>query len=236
MRVGETKMLDIKTKVARKSQNILQKILANSNLNPYVHGRSIPNVFMGADNPENVRLVLLGQDPTVKRLSSLKNITTVLNLDKQGSNLYKYISRICEILGLELNQHIYATNFAKNFFVSPPTQIEGRNILDEFSEYWLPLLREELAFSPGRPIITFGQPLLAVLTVNQRKALVRQYWDYKQDWRQNPATNFSSVAPDENKLGRRLFPFPHQPSLQKEFYRATIKSYINYVKNNMLRG
>jgi len=85
-----------------------------------------------------------GQDPTVKNEKSRASITQVLNLNKLG-NLYNYLSRICSGLHLDLEKNIYATNYLKNFFIVPPTQIKGISIFNEFAPYWLPMLREELA-------------------------------------------------------------------------------------------
>lgn len=228
-------MTNIKAEVARKSTEILRKLMANSKLSHYIPTEYIPSVFMESNDTRNIRLVIVGQDPTVKRESSREKTKTVLNLDKKGSSLYKYVCRICQELSLELSQHVYATNLVKNFFMKPPTQIKECNVLDEFSPYWLPLLEEELSLFPGRPILTLGEPLLAALLIDKRKALVRRYWGYTQNWKQNLPTNFSSVPPEENRLKHRLFPFPHQPSIQKEFYSATLGSYISYVKNGMLR-
>jgi len=224
---------DIKSEVARKSAEVLQKIRADSRLSYYVPTDKIPSVYMEADDVRNVRLVVIGQDPTVKNEASRETIRTVLNLDKTRGSLYKYISLICEGLGLDLRQHVYATNYAKNFFVRPPTQIKECNLLDEFSQYWLPLLQEELSLFPDRLILTLGQPLLKTLVNDPRKALVRWYWRYNPDWKESRKTDFLCVLPKDNKLKRRLFPFPHQPSLRKPFYKATLQSYLGYMKTNM---
>lgn len=227
---------DVKATVAHKSTRNLQKLMADPNLSKYVAMDFIPSIFMGAEETSNIRLVFIGQDPTVKNPNSREKIKTVLNLDKQNGSLYRYISRICELVGLDAEQHVYATNFAKNFFVRPPTQIKECNLLDECSPYWLPLLREELSLFPGRPIIILGQPLLKALLIDKRKAYVRRYWAYTPDWKsKNPTSfSFSTVAPEENRLERRLFPFPHQPSLRKAFYSTRLGAYVNYLKNSML--
>ena len=174
-------MTDIKAEVARRSAEVFRNIMANSNLRQYVATDRIPSVFMESSDTRNIWLVIVGQDPTVKRKSSREEIGTVLNLDKQSGSLYKYIRKICEELGLELSQHVYATNFAKNFFLKPPTQIKECDLLGKFSPHWLPLLREELALFPGRPILTLGEPLLRVLLHDRHKALVRKYWGYRKD-------------------------------------------------------
>ena len=224
---------DIKTEVALKSADVLQNIRADSRLSHYVPTDKIPSVYMEADDVRNIRLVVIGQDPTVKREGSREKINTVLNLDKQRGSLYRYISEICRGLGLDLCQHVYATNYAKNFFVRPPTQVEECSLLDEFGQYWLPLLQEELSLFPDRPILTLGQPLLKTLIIDPRKAMVRWYWRYSPDWEEKHKTDFLHVVPEDNKLRRRLFPFPHQPSLRKPFYKATLRLYLGYMKTNM---
>jgi uracil-DNA glycosylase len=229
-------MRDIKAEVARKSAETLRQIKTDPSLSHYIPTDFIPSIFMEAKDSRNIQLVLLGQDPTVKKPGSRSKVTAVLNLDKLSGSLYKYVSNICSGLGLELSQHVYATNFVKNFSIKPPAQIKECDILDKLGQYWLPLLKEELRLFPGCPVLTLGEPLLELLLKDKHKAFVHRYWDYKPNWKQNRPASFSSVAPEENKLGRRLFPFPHQPSLRKEFYRATLEPYLNYVKSKMLKG
>ena len=81
-------MPNIKAEVAHKSAETLRKIMANSNLSRYVPTDFIPSVFMEAKDARSIRLVLLGQDPTVKKPSSRKRVKAVLNLDKQGGILF----------------------------------------------------------------------------------------------------------------------------------------------------
>jgi len=226
---------DIKAEITRKSLEVLQKIKADSRLSHYVPTDRIPSVFMETDDVRNIRLIVIGQDPTVKNEASRETIKTVLNLDKTHGSLYKYISLICEGLGLDLGQHVYATNYAKNFFIRPPTQIVDCNVLHEFSQYWLPLLQEELSLFPSQAIVTLGEPLLRALLIDPKKAFVSQYWGYTPNW-VTTKTVFSFVSEDENRLGRRLFPFPHQPSLRKRFYSAKLQSYLLYMKNTMTQG
>jgi uracil-DNA glycosylase len=230
VREGSVPANDIRADIARESAKVLQKIKADSKLSHYVARDYTPSVFVEAEDLRNIRLVVIGQDPTVKREDSRGTINTVLNLDKPRGSLYRYVSEICDGLGLDLHQHIYATNYAKNFFVRPPTQIKECCLLDEFGLYWLPLLHKELSLFPGRPILTLGQPLLQTLVIGLPEAMVRWYWRYEPNWKESRKTNFLCVAPEDNKLGRRLFPFPHQPSLRKPFYRATLQSYLDYMK------
>ena len=49
---------------------------------------------------DNIKLIIIGQDPTVKNCESREKIEYTLNLDKKGS-LKKYISDICIQLDIE---------------------------------------------------------------------------------------------------------------------------------------
>ena len=67
----------------------------------------------------------------MKNPDSRRRIRTVLNLNKSGA-LRNYLSRVCEGLGLNLDENLYATNYLKNFFVSPPTKIAEIDIFQVF--------------------------------------------------------------------------------------------------------
>lgn len=58
---------DIKTEVARKSAEVLLKIRADSRLSRYVPTDKIPSVFMETDDVRKICLIVIGQDPTVKK-------------------------------------------------------------------------------------------------------------------------------------------------------------------------
>lgn len=62
----------------------------------------------------DIRVMILGQDPTVKNAKSREKIKTVLNLDKPGS-LFNYVSKIAKAFGTTVNENVYATNMVKNF-------------------------------------------------------------------------------------------------------------------------
>jgi uracil-DNA glycosylase len=189
----------------------------------------IPKVFVGDGE---IKLIVLGQDPTVKNPESRKTITTVLNLDKGGS-LRKYLGDVCSELEIDLDHNVYVTNLLKNFFIVPPTQISPIDVFEVFGDIWLPFLREELSVFPNIPVLTLGEPLLSVLVVEGVNAQVRYYWEYRRDWQTNPPASFRCIAPAENRLGRKLFPFPHQPSLRKKFYAQNLASYIQYMRQEL---
>jgi uracil-DNA glycosylase len=211
----------------------LSELKANPKLRRYVDSTlDIPEVFRGKGE---IRLVVLGQDPTVKDPVSRRSINTVLNLDK-GGNLKAYLSRICEGLGLELDQHVYATNYLKNFFVEPPTQIDEIDIFQLFGPIWLPLLQAELALFPQAPVITLGEPLLTALVRGDASPRVRDYWGYTPRWKSSETGPFRHLAPRANVLERTVFPFPHQPSIRKQFYRERLGDYTAFVRQEAFSG
>jgi hypothetical protein len=217
--------------IHQEATKVLTQLQADPNLARFVHPTlGIPEVYHAKGE---IRLIVLGQDPTVKNPRSLSAIKTVLNLDKRGS-LRNYLSRVCEGLGLDLDQNVYATNFLKNFFVKPPTQIEEIDIFDVFRPSWLPLLQEELALFPRATVITLGEPLLAALVLGDASPQVRDYWGYTALWKSGETGPFNYVAAENNRLGRTLFRFPHQPSIAKRFYAERLADYTAFVRQEAL--
>lgn len=176
-----------------------------------------------------IRLIVLGQDPTIRAVEKRQDIKTVLNLDKNGS-VRAYVAGVCNDLGIKATENVYATNLYKNFFVRPPTQIAEVDIFQEFVGAWLPLLIDELAEFPGVPLITLGEPLLAPLVNDGVPAKVRHYWGYVPHWEMQRLLPYQYIKPQQNKLARVIFPFPHQPSLRKKFYRTKMKEYTRFVR------
>jgi len=212
--------------IETRARDVLLQLNRNRRLAQYIDtSLGIPQPFRGESK---IKLVVLGQDPTVKDAAARKNIKMVLNLDKRGS-VNAYLGIICRGLGIE-KENIYATNLYKNFFIAPPTQIEAINIFQEFSPVWLPVLMDELAEFVNVPMITLGEPILAPLLSVGAIPKIRHYWGYVTEWKTQELLPFGFLRPDENKLGRTVFPFPHQPSLRKEFYRTKMENYLAYVK------
>ncbi len=177
--------------------------------------------FVGKDN---IKLVIIGQDPTVKNNNSRSKISCTLNLDKNNS-LKRYIEQICFSLGISL-ENVYATNIFKYFYTYPPANT--MNVLYQHLELNLQLLNVELENYREAIIITLGEPVLKLLTDDKNK--VRKYWDY--DVKTGISNmNFSFVEARVNKLGRDFYPFPHQPSLRKDFYSENLSKYINYISH-----
>ena len=106
-----------------------------------------------------IKLVILGQDPTVKNAKSRAAIRTVLNLDKEGS-LKRYIEGIARGLGLELARNVYATNLLKPFFLSPPASALDDSQLRDLADIWTPVLIEEIGeISPPPPGYPWPAPV-----------------------------------------------------------------------------
>lgn len=189
----------------------------------------IPCVHVGKGP---IRLFVVGQDPTVKDAKSRAGITCVLNLKGYGP-LHNYLQRISSNLGIDLKQNVYATNYVKNFFVSPPTQIKQADVLELGARYWLPLLREELDEFPDVPVITLGEPLLQHIVKEGASPFVRAYWDYEPHWQLSTSRHWSYLPAYQNHLERTVFPFPHQPSLRKKFYRQHLDYYCTFVRGNL---
>ena len=187
----------------------------------------VPQPFIGTGE---IRLLVLGQDPTVKNAQSRRDIRIVLNLDKNRS-VRSYLAGVCNDLGIDIIENVYATNLYKNFFRDPPTQIEEINVFDEFLQAWLPLLKDELASFDNIPVISLGEPILGTIVNSGVSNRVREYWGHTPQWKAGEMLPFQFSRPDENKLGRIVYPYPHQPSIRKEFYREKMKDYTAYVKS-----
>jgi len=169
-----------------------------------------------------IRLIILGQDPTVKNVASRSHITKTLNLDKNNA-IRSYVNQICQALGISI-ENIYATNIFKYFYTRPPATT--MHVLYYHLPENLTLLQEELSDFEKLPMISLGEPVIQLLTHASGK--VRKYWDYNL---KTGETNgcFSFAKAQDNKLLRDFFPFPHQPSLRKVFYKENLPNYLSFM-------
>lgn len=189
----------------------------------------IPKPFMGMGE---IKLVVIGQDPTIKHEASRQRITTVLNLNTRGS-LTRYLTTICEMLDFDLTTNVYATNVCKCFFNAPPTairKVHGVDVLAETAIVWLPLLCEELAQFPQATVISLGEPALNLLVRDGGSRLMKDYWGFTKAWRDGEKGMLSGIPPQYSAVGRWIFPFPHQPSISKQFYRERLSRYTAFVR------
>ena len=193
----------------------------------YVVDRRVPRPFCGSGR---IRLVILGQDPTVKSSEARGSIATVLNLDKKG-RLRSYIKRMCDGLGIDLDVNVYATNVVKNFFTEAPTQIKEVDVLREASQYWIALLKDEVDCFPHSVVVSLGEPVLSVLVSREGSTKLRDYWGYTKRWKAGKRGEFGCIDSELCVLKRSVFPFPHQPSIIKRFYKDRLKDYVSYVRS-----
>ncbi len=216
MNTSEIFLYSLEIRNALKSKNDFKENPIDLNLLPVLPFR-VTN---------NIKLMILGQDPTVKNEKSRESIEYTLNLDKAGS-LKAYINQICNSLGISF-ENIYATNVFKYFYTIPPERT--MHVLHSHLPANLELLKEELAAYPRIPIIALGLPVLQLLA--GEKVQVREYWSYNSKSRKCDG-KFTFCPAKDNKLERDIYPFPHQPSIRKEFYKSNLNNYISYVNNNL---
>lgn len=215
-------------KIEGRVNYIFEQMKQDKRLGRYVDGTlPIPKPYRGSGE---IKLIVLGQDPTVKNPKSRRAIRTVLNLDRTCS-IRTYLASLCNGLGIQLTENMYATNLYKNFFIRPPTQITKIDVFQEFIDTWLPLLNDELKPFAGIHVITLGEPILAPLVGNNTSTKVRDYWGYTPEWKAGEVKPFEYIKAADNQLNRIIFPFPHQPSLRKQFYKARMSDYVSFVES-----
>ena len=167
-----------------------------------------------------IKLVVIGQDPTITEVKEKGKIKKTLKLDVPGP-LRRYIERICAGLDITID-NVYATNLFKYFYEKKPATTP--KVLAAHLESNLSLLKKELSEYSDCIIITLGEPVLQLLT--DKKHFVKDYWGYKNG-------EFHYLEPDENNLKLRVYPFAHLPSInspRSSFYSAHLDKYIQYVK------
>lgn len=174
-----------------------------------------------------IRLIIIGQDPTIRNPNQRKKIKVTLNLDNESGSIRLYIDKICRLLDITID-NVYATNLFKYFYSWPPA--DTPDVLLRHLEPNLALLKEEISSFRDATIITLGEPVLKLLATDKQYEKVRFHWDYNAKTKITNG-NFRFCPSDKNKLGQALFPFPHQPSLRKTFYLYTLTQYCSFVQS-----
>lgn len=180
-----------------------------------------------------IKLIIIGQDPTVDPESDINAITTTLKLNVHGP-LKIYIDNVCAALGITL-ENVYATNVFKYFYTTRPA--ETMHVLYAHVIENLVLLKKELAMFPEARIITLGEPVLKLLTGKKEK--VNYYWDYIK-----PPKNSSKdiekcggkfkKCDSINEINRIFYPFPHLTTVNmNRYYIKNKNAYLDYVKNDL---
>ena len=211
------------------SKKVIVK-LADSEIGSYIDtSLNPPDPFRGKGK---IKLIVLGQDPTVQDPEHRKKIKVALLLNQKGS-LKDYLIKICEGLDIDLKKNIYATNLLKNFFTIPPDKLRKENprFFRKAASYWIPLLKEEIKEFEDVSILPLGEPVLNSLIKSSDRGLIRYYWGYEGPGEYGP--NFSYIKSEENILSRDIFPFPHIPGLSHDIYRQQMDRYLSFMKKSI---
>jgi len=183
--------------------------------------------FSKAEKTSEIKLIFIGQDPTVRDQKSRGKINVTLNLDKEN-NLKTYLKEVCDILQVDIEKEVYATNLYKCFFKKPPA--DDQTILTRHFKIWMDFLINELTEFKNSFVITLGEPLINQL-IHSNSKKVKDYWDYIGNTKSGG--NFKCNEPFENYLQRRIYPIAHQPTWNRnEFYKIYLKDYLEYLKRN----
>jgi len=190
---------------------------------------SPPKSFCGSGN---IRLIILGQDPTVQNPKYREKIKVTLLLNQPGS-LRRYMENICQALDFDLDKNIYATNLLKNFFTILPDKIlkTDQQFTQKAAVYWISLLKKEIEEFEDVPILTLGEPVLNCLTKSPTEVLIRNYWGF--EGKGEYGQKFDYIKPSENVLSRVIFPFPHIPGLSHKIYRQQMSGYLKFMKQHI---
>lgn len=217
-------ILQIERKL-RTTKNVLLKDTVLQNDIDFNYDFILP--FSKAENISEIKLVFIGQDPTVRRQKSRGDINVTLNLDKENS-LKTYLKKVCDILQIDIEKEVYATNLYKCFFKIPPA--DDQTILTRQFKIWIDLLINELAVFKNSFVITLGEPLINQL-IHSNSKKVKDYWDYIGQTKSSGS--FKCNEPYENYLQRRIYPIAHQPTWNRnEFYKTYLKDYLEFIKRN----
>jgi len=155
--------------------------------------------FSNAEKITDIKLIIIGQDPTIRNQKARKNIKVTLNLDKENS-LKAYLKTVCNILEVDIEKEVYATNLYKCFFKIPPA--DDQTILTRHFKIWIDFLMQELSVFKNSFVITLGEPLInQLIHTNSKK--VKYYWDYTGQTKSG--LNFKFSEPHENYLQRCLY-------------------------------
>lgn len=85
--------------------------------NPIV-GEFVPPYVGG----EDIRVIILEQDPTVTNEEERVNVKCTLNLNREKGPLWNHVKKICKGMGMEMTQ-VYATNIFKYLYKYKPKKM-----------------------------------------------------------------------------------------------------------------
>lgn len=206
------------------SHEVSLKLVADPLIGPYVdQNHDIPRPFIGS---EEIKLVIIGQDPTAGLAEERDQINTVLKLNKPGP-LRNFVRTISERIGFDIDKNVYCTNLCKNFFNEKPSCMLEASSVDVISlafPFWEPVLRRELENFPHAVIVTLGGPVLKRLVKPGVSDQMYDYWSPK---------GYSKVLADQSVLSREFFPFIHIRTLDRFYYLMNRFAYLDYIASDI---
>ena len=218
--------------LAQSSIEVRARLKSDSRIGLYIDDTlSIPRPF-GARNSSPIKLVVIGQDPTVGSTKTRAKITHALMLNDEKAKLTVFLSSVCAALGIRLGENVYATNLCKCFFTEPPRKVKSPKLIQETGHEWLDILRGELALFPDAAVISLGEPVLDVLLEVTARNRMKWFWGHQPRWKHIPQRPFQRVEPDQSTLGRRFYPFIHINS-DFGFYGARRPDYQQFIRGDI---
>jgi hypothetical protein len=105
--------------LTQSSIEVRARLKTDSKIGPYIDDTlPIPQPF-GGNNSRPIKLIVIGQDPTVGSAKTRAKITHALMLNDEKAKLTVFLGSFCTSLGITQKENVYATNFAS---ASKPTK------------------------------------------------------------------------------------------------------------------
>ncbi len=175
----------------------------------------------------DLRLMLVGQDPTIDKRPEEVEVPLMLNSTKR-SNLRKWLSNEVGIKFDEIT--VYATNVVKCTFDAMPSMQKpnpGLKFLEPFYEKCSLHLKNEIEMFKPNVVLTFGEPA--------HKLFIRQLENYPKD-KLEMTSAFDGIF-ETVKLKDSKIEFKYSPSLHIKTFRVAItygdkvKKFKDEIKN-----
>jgi uracil-DNA glycosylase len=223
---------DFFERLTQSSIEVRARLRTDSKIEPYIDDTlPIPQPFCGR-NSSPIKLVVIGQDPTVGSAKTRAKITHALMLNDEKAKLTVFLGSVCAALGITLKENVYATNLCKCFFTEPPRNVRSPKLIRETGPVWLDILRQELALFQDAAVISLGEPVLDVLLKPAARNSMKWFWAHHPRWKHIPQRPFQRVEPDQSTLGRRFYPFIHINS-DFGFYGARRPDYQQFIRGDI---
>ena len=78
-------------------------------------------------------------------------------------------------------------------------------------------------------MISLGEPVLAMLADADAPKMT-SFWGHDKDWKNGKFVQPTKLAAAQSTVGRDIYPFVHQPSMRKAFYKQRWDEYIRFLR------